>query len=269
VVKSAWVYLSFSLGILLSLIAGMIILARDGLIRWSYPKGALKESMKFGIQTHIGSFVGFLGLRINVPFLAYLMDTSAVGIYSIPLVFGEAFKRIFSSISIALLPVASSIEGEKAGTLINVVLRNTIFICAIPLGIFALVCRPVILIFFSHEFEASIAPTLVILIWVFFTSLNKVFQSDAIGRGRPIWVTYAMLVTFVVLFAASWILVPLYSVMGAAWASTISSTAGFLIWIGLYIARGDGFNIAHAIIIKPKDFVRIYKRLFARGEWEY
>lgn len=268
-VKSAWAYLSFCTGIIISLTVGMIILARQKLLRWSSQPGTLKDSVKFGIQTHVGSFVGFLGLRINIPFLTIMMGVREVGIYAVPLVFGEAFKRIFSSISTALLPIASAAEGERARALINVVLRITIFICTITLGVFALIARPVIFLLFDEvEFADAYLPTLIILIWAFFSSLNKVFQSDAIGRGKPIWVTYSMLVTFAVLFVASWILVPLKGVMGAAWASTFSSIAGCLLWMWLYIVKAEGFSLIHAIIIKPKDFVRIYKKLFGNGDQE-
>jgi O-antigen/teichoic acid export membrane protein len=265
-IKLAWVFLSYSAGILVSLAVGLAILARDGLVRLSYPKGALWQSAKFGIQIHIGSFVGFLGLRINVPFLTYLMDEAAVGIYSIPMVIGESFKRIFSSIAIALLPVASSAEEEKGRTLINVVLRITIFICVVTLGLFALVCRPVIIFLFKEEFAPSVEPARVILIWVLFSSLNKVFQSDAIGRGKPIWVTYTTVATFAVLFASAWVLVPSMGVMGAAWASSFSAVAGFVLWIGIYLAKADGFNLAHALIIKTKDIVRISRKLLGRTD---
>ena len=160
-------------------------------------------------------------------------------------------------------------EGEKARTLINVVLRITIFICVITLGLFALIARPVIFMLFEEvEYAGAYLPTLVILIWVFFLSLNKVFQSDAIGRGKPIWVTYSMLVTIIVLLVASWLLIPVMGLMGAAWASTFSSVAGFLVWMWLYIARADGFNLLHALIIKPEDFVRIYRKIFKNGDKE-
>ena len=268
-VKTGYAYLSFCAGIIISLIVGLVILGRDRLLGWSYSKGTLKESIRFGIQTHIGSLVGFLGLKVNVVFLMAMMSVKDVGIYSIPMMFGEAFKRLFSSISTALLPIASSAEGEKGRGLINVVMRTTIFICIVTLGAFALIARPIIFLLFDEiEFAGAYTPTLVILIWVFFTSLNKVFQSDAIGRGKPIWVTYSMLVTLTVLFVASWILVPLKGIMGAAWASTYSSIAGFLLWLGLYITKAEGFSLLHAIVIKPNDFSKIFRKLFQRGNDE-
>jgi len=262
VTKSACVYLSYSAGVVASLIAGMIILAREGLLRWTYPKGALREGIIFGIQTHIGSFVGFLGLKMSIPFINSFMDTASVGLYSIPLTIGEAFKRIFSSISTALLPIASSVGEEKGNTLINVVMRNTIFICAVTLAVFAVVCRPVIVFLFGEEFSSATEPTLVILLWAFFATLGKVFQSDSVGRGKPLWITYTTILTFVVLFVCSWVMVPRSGLMGAAWASTFSAGAGYLLWITLYITKADGFSLMNSTFIKSKDFGKIFNKLF-------
>jgi len=266
VAKSAFVYLSYSAGVVASLIAGLVILGREGLLRWTYPKGALKESIIFGIKTHIGSFVGFLGLHMSIPFINSFIDTASLGIYTTTaLPIGEAFKRIFSSISTAMLPIASSAEGEKGNTLINVVMRNTIFICVVTLAAFAVVCRPVILILFGKDYAGGVEPTLVILIWIFFTTLGKVFQSDAVGRGKPLWITYTTILTFVVLFVCSWIMVPRTGLMGAAWASTFSAIAGYLLWIILYVTRADGFSLVNSTFIKSKDFGKIFNKLFKLG----
>ena len=265
VLKSACVYFSYSIGIVAALIAGLIMLSKEGLLKWTYPKGALKESIIFGIKTHIGSFVGFLGLHMSIPFINSFLDTASIGIYSTPLLIGEAFKRIFSSISTAMLPIASSAEGEKGNTLINVVMRNTIFICGVTLGVFALVCRPVILLLFGKEYLAGVGPTLIILIWTFFTTLGKVFQSDSVGRGKPLWITYTTILTFVVLFVCSWIMVPRSGLTGAAWASTFSAIAGYMLWIFLYVTRADGFSLLNSTFVKTKDFGKIFNKLFRIG----
>jgi len=51
--------------------------------------------------------------------------------------------------------------------------------------------------------------------------------------------------------------------MGAAWASTLSSVVGFIWWIVVYTTKAEGFSLANAIIIKPKDISKIYRELAA------
>ena len=232
------------------------------LLPQKYSLSYLKDSFYFGFKSHFSNVLTFLNYRLDVFLIAYYMDDSAVGLYSIAVILSERIWTVSQSVSTVLFARISQLnDNVSKNKFTSLASRNTLFISLIGGSILALLSNWIIIILFGNNFSESILPFLCLLPGVIIFSFGRVLSNDFIGRGYPEINTYiAIIIAFTNLILNLW-LIPLYGIKGAAISTSISYTFDVIIK-SIVFSRKNSIPYSEFIIMKFSDF-ELYKNKFS------
>jgi O-antigen/teichoic acid export membrane protein len=222
-------------------------------INFSINFGLLKESLRYGGKGYLGNVAQFLNYRLDMLLVAYFLDVTAVGYYTIAVGMAERLWMIPGSIGTVLFPRVSAIADTQANQLTSKVSRHTLFIVFILSIVLIVLAKPLILIFFGISFLPSVEPLMILLPGIVALSFAKVLTSDLAGRGTPEFGTYASIVSLAVNIPLNLYFIPKWGISGAAFASSIAYILATLIIVAAFIkiSEKSWFDI---LLINKQDF---------------
>lgn len=184
-----------------------------------------KESWPLGLTT----FFIFVYHRIDQIFLFSWKGTSAVGLYSAAVRLTESFNIVPTALMISVLPLMSKYYGVSKNNFERIYQLSfkylLIFIVPVAVGI-SIFSDSIASIFYGKEFLSS-GIALRILIWAeVFVFLGMVNNSILISAQKQILDPIFTGASAVVNIVLNFILIPKYSLVGAAIASLISYSVG-------------------------------------------
>jgi O-antigen/teichoic acid export membrane protein len=211
------------------------ILIRNSLQKsslWHIP--ALRETIVFGFYVVLGNSISLVNSQISVITVGYYLTSYEVGIYAIAVLLGETLTVIPSAVQSVTFPITASLYGKGDINGIRNVIFSTMkktFIISVIITVFlAIFGQYLIMFLFTHEFLPAYIPLLILLVGnliiapflavaATFASIGKVhipFQINAI---------FCILNLLLNIF-----LIPLFGIIGAALATTISLIIGFTVF---------------------------------------
>jgi O-antigen/teichoic acid export membrane protein len=231
-------------------------------INFSINFGLLKESLRYGGKGYLGNVAQFLNYRLDMLLVAYFLNVTAVGHYTIAVGMAERLWMIPGSIGTVLFPKVSAIGDTQANQLTSKVSRHTLFIVFILSIVLLVLAKPLILILFGISFLPSVEPLMILLPGIVALSFAKVLTSDLAGRGRPEFGTYASIVSLAANIPLNLYFIPKWGISGAAFASSIAYILATLIIAAAFIkiSEKSWFDI---LLINKQDF-QDYKSLLRK-----
>jgi O-antigen/teichoic acid export membrane protein len=210
-------------------------------INWDFWKKSLSESWVFAALLIIAVFY----LRLSTIMVGVLKGPEATGLYSSASKFVEAMILIPQSLALALFPLTSKLILEDKERLKRVYKKGlaVLFLCSLPFSFVLIFGSRIITGFaFGQEYLPAIPVFMVLGISVIFFFLNAL-AGTIIQNSRQVkkFLPFAGL-NFVALLIFTLILIPKYSIIGAAWAVVGGEIAGLIINnIFVYqILKGEG-----------------------------
>jgi O-antigen/teichoic acid export membrane protein len=195
---------------------------------WKFWKKSLTESWIFAALLIIAVFY----LRLSTIMVGVLKGPEATGLYSSASRFVEAMILIPQSLALALFPLSSKLILEDKEKLKRVYKKGLgiLFLFSLPFS-FALIFGSKIItgFAFGKEYLPAIPVFMVLGISIIFFFLNAlagniIQNSNYVKKFLP----FAGL-NFVILLIFTLILIPRYSIVGAAWAVVGGEIAGLII----------------------------------------
>ncbi|HLD27756.1 MAG TPA: flippase [Patescibacteria group bacterium] len=197
-------------------------------------KSILIIAVPFALAAIFTRVYGYL----DTVLLNQLIDETAVGYYSIPYKITFSLQFIPMAFVASLYPAFSSYFISSRELLKETLEKAMVYLgmIAVPLtlGVIAL-ARPLILKVYTSEFEPSILPLQILMTSIFFLFLNFPLGSLLNACNRQSRNTVHIGLVMVLNIILNVILIPRYSYVGAAAASSVSTLAMFL--LQLYVAR--------------------------------
>jgi O-antigen/teichoic acid export membrane protein len=221
----------------LSLIFLCAILRQEGGVfrpLWKYT--VVRSTLSFGLRGHIGNLLQFFNYRLDMFILNYFLGPANVGIYIVSVRLVELLWHLPNSVSFVIFPKAAATRPEEMNAFTPRVFGITLGLTALGALGLALVGRPIINFVFSSAFISAYVPMLVLLPGVVLLGGAKVLTNEIAGRGYPHYNSVNAGLALVLTVVLDLVLIPRYSVLGAALASSIAYTAIFLASIGFYLA---------------------------------
>jgi O-antigen/teichoic acid export membrane protein len=266
--------LVFSFGISAAILAQVGALLLTGGILfffvWKEAKGISlrprKEYLKgvslYGLKAHLSAMISFLHLRADLFMINIFLNPLAAGFYSIAVGISEGMWLISRSVGTVLFPkVAAETDPETLKSFTPLVCRNVLLV-AIMLAVVLLIFSHWIVVWlYSEEFLASIQPLRILLIGSTAYCGYSVLAYDFMARGKPMLISYIAGASLVLNIILNAIWIPIWGISGAAWATSVSYTAMFIITIYIY-GRVSGNKVWDVIIPRKADF-RYYKNLLS------
>jgi len=230
----------------------------------SFPSGTAiyKSAISYGIKNYIGNIITFFQYRANVFLINIFLNPLAVGFYSVAAGLVEQMWIVSEAAGAMLFPrVAGESDKKNLDSFTPRVCRNVMFITLIAC-IFLFFIGPYLIgFFYSSSFSDSIAPFKILLAGIVAMSGWRILSSDFYGRGLPMINTYISAASVAVSIALNIVLIPQLGIIGAAWATSISYIASFLMILLVY-RKISGNRIRDVLFMNGSDIV-YYKRMMS------
>lgn len=216
------------------------------------PRVMLRPLSSYGMKNYITNLLTFFNLRLDTFFVNYFSGASMVGLYTTGVSVAELVWYVPNAIGSALFPKSSSMPKETASRLTAQICRQALFLSTLLVLASALLGPLMIPLIYGQDFAASVTPFLWLLPGILGISLSKIISSNLGGIGKPQFATYTSIITVIITVVLDLLLIPVYSIAGAAIASTIAYlvSASFLVY---WFKRETKIDIADVLIPRKED----------------
>lgn len=222
-------------------------------LRLTFEKSALKDSLIFGLQAHLGNVFHFLNWRLDLFIVNFFVGAVNVGFYVVAASLAELLWYLPDAFGFVLFPKTAASDPETARRFTPKIARLTGFITALAaIGLFA-ASQMLLSLLYTAEFLPALRPLWLLLPGVVLLSYSKVIFSDLGGRGKPYYGTYASLLSLAVTLTLDLLLIPRWGITGAALATSCAyatNTAAALFFYG----RETGNSLSEVILVQKSDF---------------
>lgn len=219
----------------------------------------ITPAISYGGKSYISNLLQFFNYRLDSFLVNFFRGAAAVGQYTTSVSMAELLWYVPNAVSGALFPKVSSIYESTANRLTPQACRQTLLLVTIGAILFALAGGWVLVGFYGEAFRPAVAPLLWLLPGMIGLTAAKVISADLSGRGKPQYAAYTAGVTVVLTVVLDILLIPAYSISGAAIASSISyicsgSLSIFWFW------RETGVPPQTLLIPRMSDVRLLYER---------
>ena len=230
----------------------------------------LRAVFRFGAFSWATELLQFVNFRFDLFFLAAYAATADVGIYSVAATATGIALILPQSLSVAVMPRTAALEGAASrGELERPELdlsdarasRHTLLLLPLSgllVGLLVVVGIPLL---YGSRFDDAVGLGLILLPGTLALGLAKVFISVTMGRGRPRYSLYTVLITVPPTVAGYLLVIPDHGATGAALVSTASYLLSALVSF-LWFRHVTGIPARDALIPRADD-LRAYPEVAA------
>lgn len=254
---------------ILGLVGSFILLMwflRRYLKKWSNASfDLLKRMIRFGLQLSVGSIIYLLNVNIGLFMVRYFLadNFSHVGYYGravtiaslLLLLSGAAGPILYSKWSSLSLP--ERIKQVGLATRLMVAMGTAVSI------VLMFSAKWVVLLMYGVEYLPAVLPLRILLVSVFlqftFSPLLQLFPSS----GQPLLTSVVFGVNLVVMVIAMPILIPRYSIAGAAGSVALANLAGLLVAYAIAVNK-FGLSLKSCFSVKAADIAYVWHSIRGR-----
>ena len=255
----AWVFAT-----LVTTVTAILLVRRLTPIGFSFHFPLFKDSIKFGVQGYLGNALSFLNYRVDMFIVNFFMGVTFVGYYSVAVALAEALWFFPGAVGTIMLARTPRLNSEEANESTPRICRNTIFLTLLAAVLLFGFGKTIINLLFGASFLPALKPMWILLPGIVAFSINKVLCNELIGRGKPLIGAIAATVSLIINIPLNILLIPMWGISGAAFASTVSYSVCSIVPLIAFmrISRNGLFD---TIIIKPQD-LKIYTSILTNGK---
>ena len=255
----AWVFAT-----IVTTITSILIVRKLTPIRLSFHFPLFKDSVKFGVQGYLGLVISFLVYRVDMFMVNFFMSITFVGYYSVAVGLAETLWFFPGAVGMVILSRTPRSSSEDANESTPRICRNTIFLTLLAAVLLFVFGKTIINLFFGASFLPALKPMWILLPGIVAVSINKVLCNELIGRGKPIIGTIAAVVSLIINIPLNLLLIPVWGISGAAFASTVSYSVCTVVPLIAFMRISQN-SLFDTLIIKPQD-LKIYTTMFTNGK---
>jgi O-antigen/teichoic acid export membrane protein len=229
------------------------LLRSDINLRISHLRGIMRPALSYGSKSYVANVLTFFNLRLDSFLVNNFNGTAAVGQYSSSVTFAELLWYIPNAVSTALFPKVSSVDKTTANHITPQACRQTLLLVVLAAIAFSGVGGFLIVGLYGEAYRPAVIPFLLLLPGMLGVTVAKVISADLAGRGKPQFGAYSAGITVIITVIFDFILIPLYSISGAAIASSIAYIASGALSV-LWFSRETGTLPSSLLIPRSEDF---------------
>ncbi len=248
---------------LVATILSILLVRRETNIIWSFQPSLLKDSVKFGVKGYLVNVINLLNYRLDMFMVAFFMNVTFVGYYSISVALAETLWYFPAAVGAVIFAHTPGLSTGEANTSTPRICRNTFFIIIIAALILFALSRYIIILLFGSAFLPALRSLWILLPGVVVFSIAKVLGNEMTGRGKPIINAIASATSLGINIPMNIVLIPMWGISGAAFASTVSYAVGAVVTLIVFM-RISKNSLFDTVIIKREDF-RLYAVALSSG----
>ena len=256
----------------LMIVRGFWILSRRMQIRLGWAPDALKDCLSLGMKGYLANLFQFFNYRLDVLLVSYFAGITALGLYGTAVTTAEMLWYVPESVATVLFPKTAGSSDEEARTFTPTVTRSVFALTLLSAVLLGLFSYPLITILFGSSYDGSVLALRLLLPGAVLLAVCKVLASDLGGRGLLVYNSLASLAGLLATILLDLVLIPRWSIYGAAVASSISYALSTVVTLIVY-TRVSGHRTRDVLVPRREDwdrFVtygrRVSQLILARGE---
>jgi O-antigen/teichoic acid export membrane protein len=190
--------------------------------------GVLRPLLRYGGRVWFGSIAGMLVARTGQILMVPLSSTQDLGLYTVAVTVSDLPIFVAMSVAGALQGVNSRSNDSQQ---VAAATRLTLLMALLGCGALAALTPFGVPALFGTEFDGAVVPTLMLLFSAVLCAPGFMASAGLAASGRPGLRSWGFVCTFLVNVGAFVLLVPLFGVVGACWASIASNAvqSGFMV----------------------------------------
>lgn len=259
--------LAWASAFIVTAIFSILLVRKSTAIGFIFHPLIFKDSVKFGVKGYLGNLVQFSNYRLDMFLIAFFMNVTSVGYYSIAVTMAEVlwyFPGAVGTIIYARTPILSA---EDANASTPRICRNTLFLTILAALVMFALGKPIIALFFGSAFLPALKPFWILLPGVVALSIDMVLGNEITGRGKPLIGTIVAGVSLIVNIPMNIILIPRMGIAGAALASTVAYVVDAIVvtiiflkmsknsWVDTLVLKRDDLSIYTNALSSIRSFV--------------
>ncbi len=228
-------------------------------------KKLLPESLSYGGRSYLANVLQFFNLRLDSFLVNFYQGAAAVGQYTTSVSSAEFLWYVPNAVSVALYPKVSSVDKPTANRITPQACRQTLLIVILSAIAFGLLGGFLIVAFYGQAFQPAVMPFMLLLPGMVGVTVQKIISADLSGRGKPQYAAFTAGVTVCLTVILDVALIPIYSINGAAIASSIAYITGSVMAV-IWYTRETGAQVGTLLIPRLEDFRYIFNRGIALAQ---
>lgn len=228
-------------------------------IKWSLNSPVFKASVTYGVKSHLAGMIIMLNSRLDMLLVAFFMNVTFVGYYSVSVALAEALWHLPAAVGVVLFARTPRLSTEEANSSTPRIVRNTLFVTVLAATILLPLAKYLITIFFGPAFLPALQPFYILLPGIVALSITRTTGSELAGRGRPIFGLIAGTTSLAVNIPLNLLLIPLWGISGAAFASTVSYSITAIVGLFFFLRISQN-TLTDTLILKRED-LKTYARM--------
>ncbi len=221
--------------------------------------GQLRRAIGFGLKGYAANALQLLNYRLDLFILSAAASAAQVGYYSVAVAVTSVLWLLPPAVAEVIFPrVAHLTAREGAEAEREMVeakgLRHVVLIVAVSVVVLVGALQWLVVPVYGEAFRPAVRLGMILLPGVALIGLGGVLSSTIVGRGKPIYSLYAVLITMPPTLLLYALLIPAYGATGAALASSISYAANFAVACFFY-RRVTGRGVGR-LLVPTRDELR-------------
>jgi O-antigen/teichoic acid export membrane protein len=244
----------------LTLIGGFVLLRKVIILRPEFSLSAWLKMLCYGIKGALTQVLNLIDLRLDIFIVNYFTENALVGVYTIAGGLANMFWILPKSIGVVLLPRTAGSDKEEANKRTSLLCRNVLWLTSILGGLFLLISRRLITFVYTERFADASLAVAFLMPGVVGQAVSRICFTDCLGRGHPGKATIAAAITATITVIFDILLIPKYSMYGAAVASSIAYCTSGVLGIYWHI-KLSGNSLGRLVIPRASD-LKYYRDVF-------
>ena len=255
-----YVLCSLSLSFAVDLILSFVILSKYEQIKLKL--NSIKKINSYSVKVWLTSIVVISNKRIDQLIIGLLIDASFLGLYSVSVMISELVNRVTDAISPVYFNINSSLTNQKNAKFIFLRFCRINFLFAV-LGVMLIILlgKSLIILLYGNDFSYSYNIILFYLPGVLFWVTTRPFYIYFSSSGLPEINSKIELIGLIMGFTLYFLLIPLYGIIGAATASSITFLINLLVAKYFFEKNLYKINFFDLLRFKKDDFLFIANKL--------
>ena len=211
------------------------LVARKTPLNFQFNLPLSKELLSLGFVYAIALFVIGLNYKVDIVILERLASPEDIGQYTLGVGIAELLWQLPAALGIVVFSRSANAKDPAAFTQNVLKLLRVTFLAAVAgalvLGLVAGLFIPLV---YGEAYRPSVGVLRLLLPGIIAFSIFRVVNVDLAGRGRPAVALWSVAPAVALNVVLNFVLIPRYSIEGAAVASTLSYTAAVIFYTVAY-----------------------------------
>lgn len=222
-------------------------------------KSDLKPFIIYLLPIFSGVLINFFNYRADIWIVDFFKDKIELGYYVLAVNFAQFILLYARIIGTVIMPYLSNSEPEERYRYFTSYSRFILVSILIMIGMFLLTGKYLVTGLYGMDFYSSISVFQILLVGMFFTSLNQIYSIYFFSIAKNKTTLLASVIGLVVTIVFDLILIPNHGITGAAIATNLSYFSIFVVLVLTLIFK-EKIQLKELFLFRKGDIKLILKR---------